>query len=274
VATYEEAKKIAFNVIQYFETGDRDPYTVVSGNFDGQGISYGPYQHNFGQDTLQPLLREMHEKWSGLLSGTLMTAAKAPGSSSTFETMKNQFLEIIARQPTSKQLDMIQKNWHVPGSSSRLKPEWKVFFTELGRSDPMREVFNRAGEVINTDALKLAKWITDGKVTVRSFTLAKGLVTQNGGIGMGLKLALSAARPFLKVYRGRLKRKGRTVDWAWMTIVAGTRAIQTRILGQKRFMDDVQDRKFLIIDGMDNFRRQKVDLDAKYGLNDDIVEGV
>src|SRR5688572_3374909 len=43
-----------------FETGQVPPecFAGLSGDFDGQGISLGVLQWNFGQDSLQPLLQE------------------------------------------------------------------------------------------------------------------------------------------------------------------------------------------------------------------------
>ena len=44
-----------------FETGTGVPdcFCGLSGDFDGQGISFGVLQWNFGQGSLQPLLKEM-----------------------------------------------------------------------------------------------------------------------------------------------------------------------------------------------------------------------
>lgn len=44
-----------------FETGTGVPdcFCGISGDFDGQGISFGVLQWNFGQGSLQPLLQEM-----------------------------------------------------------------------------------------------------------------------------------------------------------------------------------------------------------------------
>lgn len=36
-------------------------YTALSGNFDGQGVSFGFLQWNLGRGTLQPLIKAMHE---------------------------------------------------------------------------------------------------------------------------------------------------------------------------------------------------------------------
>lgn len=51
-----------------FETdsGFPDCFAGLSGDFDGQGISFGTCQWNFGQDSLQPLLRDMIRQLAGL----------------------------------------------------------------------------------------------------------------------------------------------------------------------------------------------------------------
>src|SRR3954454_17259486 len=47
-----------------FETGNMPPecFCGVTGDFDGQGISFGALQWNIGQGSLQPLLHEMFQK--------------------------------------------------------------------------------------------------------------------------------------------------------------------------------------------------------------------
>ena len=46
-----------------FETGSMPPecFCGITGDFDGQGISFGALQWNLGQGSLQPLLQEMFE---------------------------------------------------------------------------------------------------------------------------------------------------------------------------------------------------------------------
>jgi hypothetical protein len=39
------------------ETTAKDPYVAITGNFDGNGVSLGLLQWNFGQGTLQKLLQ-------------------------------------------------------------------------------------------------------------------------------------------------------------------------------------------------------------------------
>ena len=47
----------------YFETNKKidDAFKIVTGNFDGQGISFGCLQWNFGQQTLQPIFLKYFE---------------------------------------------------------------------------------------------------------------------------------------------------------------------------------------------------------------------
>ncbi|HXJ10857.1 MAG TPA: peptidoglycan-binding domain-containing protein, partial [Candidatus Limnocylindrales bacterium] len=52
-----------------FETGQPPPdcFAGLSGDFDGQGISFGVVQWNIGQGSLQPLLAEMNQSFSAIL---------------------------------------------------------------------------------------------------------------------------------------------------------------------------------------------------------------
>ena len=52
-----------------FETGRMPPecFAGLSGDFDGQGISFGALQWNFGKGSLQPLLLEMNTQYESIL---------------------------------------------------------------------------------------------------------------------------------------------------------------------------------------------------------------
>lgn len=55
----EKAKEIALLVSSGYEGKDRLDYEALAGNFDGQGMSFGIIQWNFGQGTLGPVLLAM-----------------------------------------------------------------------------------------------------------------------------------------------------------------------------------------------------------------------
>ncbi len=264
--THEET---AFNVTAFFETSSSNPYSIVSSNFDGQGVSWGPHQINLGQGTMQPVLKKAHESFSGTLEQVFQDVE---GSNNV---MRLSFLALLGTKTDQDAVDYVAENWHTitmrKGKKRySLNHQWRTFFEKLGAKKDIQELIREQTVWIDRDAEKLAQWIAKGsKATVRMYCLAYDIVTQNGGIGRGHKAALTAARPFLRVYRGQLARKGRTIDWAWMNIVAGTRALKTRITGQTKFAADVASRKFLIIDGEGRFRGSYVDLDEKFGITDD-----
>lgn len=56
LAISKSIKKKLLESTGFFE--GNDGYSNVTGNFDGQGLSFGIIQFNFGQGTLQPLLKE------------------------------------------------------------------------------------------------------------------------------------------------------------------------------------------------------------------------
>lgn len=62
----------AFDVTSYFEGG----YSAVVGNFDGQGLSLGFLQWNFGQDTLQPLFLRLFNEYPEVAEAALPDGGK------------------------------------------------------------------------------------------------------------------------------------------------------------------------------------------------------
>lgn len=99
----------------FFE-GDKG-YSTVSGNFDGQGISFGIIQFNFGQGSLAPLLKEYIQN-NGTEFDTVFGAAKA------------KILRDIVLNKTQAQ----QIAWgdSISTSGGQVIPEWKTLFENMG----------------------------------------------------------------------------------------------------------------------------------------------
>ena len=113
----KEHEVIAKKITSFFEVGNRNPYKVVSPNFDGQGVSWGPHQHNLGQGTLQPVLREIKEKFPTVWYGCL-------------PCLKDEcVIDYVLECSKSKAVEYVQENWH---NGCKLKPEWITFFECLG----------------------------------------------------------------------------------------------------------------------------------------------
>ncbi|OKP99530.1 hypothetical protein [Paenibacillus sp. P46E] len=99
----------------FFE-GDKD-YSTVTGNFDGQGISFGIIQFNFGQGTLAPLLKEYIENHATEFSGVFGTTKAA--------TLKG----IILNKTKAEQIE-----WgaSISTSGGQVVSEWKTLFENMG----------------------------------------------------------------------------------------------------------------------------------------------
>ena len=140
--------------------------------------------------------------------------------------MRKSFLELLGKKTNQEAVDYVTEEWHDVSIRSngkkryRLQQKWRTFFERLGAKAPIQDLIREQTKWIEAKAEVLANWMSKGnKRTVRMYCLAYDIVTQNGGVGRGLRAALTVARPFLSVYRSNYLRKGRTVEWAWMSVV-------------------------------------------------------
>lgn len=93
-------------------------YSTVTGNFDGQGISFGIIQYNLGQKTLQPILEDLiDDNYSTVVSCFGSTKAK---------TLKS----VIKNYSLSEQIDWGDS---ISTSKGNVKDAWKTCFEALGK---------------------------------------------------------------------------------------------------------------------------------------------
>jgi hypothetical protein len=146
----------------YFETNRKidDAFKIVTGNFDGQGISFGCLQWNFGQRTLQPILLKYFESdddsWRNdnhLVE--LYTALKKP-----YSDQMNWILSIQKKK---------DKTWEI-------FPDWIDTLKTLGTKTSQYQV--EACE----KRFEIAKgWCRDlGLISERAFSLMFDINVQNG----------------------------------------------------------------------------------------------
>ena len=247
--TKDLAFKTAFNVTAWFETSGQ-PYTLATGNFDNQGLSWGPRQTCIGQGSLQPLLERMIKEQPVLVKSILGPYLFA------------SLTEMLDQLDVKSQTAYVVAKWNDDHGS--LAPAWKTALAELGRETVIQNIFmdDARGSIPAVDTL--AAWISeDGVVTVRIWCLAYDFVTQNGGFNSLFKAAIStfllALKPFQKDYKDRM----RAICWL--------RAGWTYIRGQQQFADDVLGRKLTIVEGRRKFRGQDVDLGQLYNVSDEAV---
>jgi hypothetical protein len=238
----------AFNVTAWFETSGQ-LYSLAVGNFDKQGCSWGPRQTCIGQGSLQPLMRKM-------------LVADPDALRQVLGPLFPSFQAVAQARPTAEQLEIVVTEWN--DDRGRLKPEWVTALGRLGGLPAIQSVFqdDARGSIPAVDSL--AKWIAIGPdPTIREWCLAYDFVTQNGGFASAFKVAISAFLLALKPFQKDVRDRMRAVCWL--------RAGWTYILGQRQFADDVLGRKLLIVEGSGKFRGSFVDLDEKFGVNDEVA---
>ncbi|WP_432666738.1 hypothetical protein R9X47_10295 [Wukongibacter baidiensis] len=108
-------KKKLLNNTGFFE-GNKG-YSTVSGNFDGQGISFGIIQFNFGQGSLEPLLKDYINDYESEYN-------------SVFGSKAQELKKVVFDYSKSQQI-----SWGGSITASdnyNLKSEWKALFEDMG----------------------------------------------------------------------------------------------------------------------------------------------
>ncbi|WP_299229949.1 glycoside hydrolase domain-containing protein [uncultured Bacteroides sp.] len=123
-----DAIKTAVYITAQFETSYGDDiskaYSCVSGNHDGQGMSFGIIQYNFGQETLQSLLKDM-------IAQSPDTMSQIFGSD--YETLTN-----ILNQTTDAMIAWA--NEISTEDKSTLISPWREYFHSLGENELCRSL--------------------------------------------------------------------------------------------------------------------------------------
>src|SRR6185369_10701434 len=104
-----------------FETGAAFPdcFAGLSGDFDGQGVSFGVLQWNFGQGSLQPLLKRMCDDYP--------ETAKAVFHNSYWQLHK------VLNSGKTEQMTFA-RSIQDPNRNTVNEP-WRGMFKTLGRTD-------------------------------------------------------------------------------------------------------------------------------------------
>lgn len=150
----------ALTITGDFETAG-DPWTAVTGDFDGMGISCGPQQVNIGSGSLQPLVKACGEALVMQAMPTLGAEMWAAAHASIPEGLR-----IVRRWQSGATL-----------SATAAREIAALLDTKAMRTG-MRDRAARNGET----ALAMAQDWTGGAADLRTFCWFFDLVTQNGGL--------------------------------------------------------------------------------------------
>lgn len=227
-----------------FETGVGFPdcFCGISGDFDKQGISFGVMQWNFGQGSLQPLLRDMISRHETIVKDIFGEHFDAVNIALSHGDQDRAGLMSFVRSIQ----DPIKHRVYEP---------WLGYAKALGRTDE----FQRIQVEHAKDAFQRALRMCDEYElwSERGAALMFDIVTQNGSINaMTRAQILGETRLLSKT----LSDDDREV--ATMRIIANRRAEASNAA----WIDDVRRRKLCIANGAGSVHGIHYDLGAQFSL--------
>lgn len=223
-----------------FETGRLPPdcFAVVSGNFDGQGISFGALQFNLGQGTLQPVI-------------AVVCKNDPDGFKMAFADGKSDILLAKMRRPKSEQIAWAS-SISVRG---KLVSEWSNAFTRFGELESCRAAQIRAAEAYYSRAAAYCRQY-DLK-SERAYALMFDIAVQNGSIKKAAAKVVDAKLPALQTIPDP-----KTREWEIMKAVANAVAEAS----SPRWIEDVRRRKLCIANGTGVVHGRRYELAKQFDI--------
>ncbi|MHB8148917.1 MAG: peptidoglycan-binding domain-containing protein [Desulfobulbia bacterium] len=225
-----------------FETGKFSPecFATMTGNFDGQGMSFGALQWNFGQGTLQTLLKEMFANHQDIASGIF--GENLGKLQQAINGGKEAALSFAAS---------IQD----PAKHTITDP-WKQMFRALGLTPEFQAIEVRGAAAYYEKGIRLCQ--DYGLWSQRGRALMFDICVQNGSIADSVKALIMA--DFGKLPQSASPEE---TELAKMRIVANRRAEGAN----PKFVEDVRRRKLCIAEGKGVVHGITYDLAAQFGLD-------
>lgn len=224
-----------------FETNSGVPecFAGLSGDFDGQGISFGALQWNFGQDSLQPLLKEMINGHRDVME-------------SIFQ--ENYAVLMEALNSDKDELMSFVRSIQHPVKHSIYEP-WRGMFKTLGRTGQFQDIQLKYAKELYQSALNLcskyALW------SERAVALMFDIKVQNGSISPLVKTQILND---FKNIPADLSENEREVQK--MRIIANRRAEKAN----PRWVEDVRARKLCCANGGGIVHSINYNLEGQFGI--------
>lgn len=220
-----------------FETSQPPPdcFAGITGDFDGQAISFGTLQWNLGQGSLQPLLKKMDNKHPEVFE-------------EIFHDHCSEFREIL-RAPNEQQMEW-GRSIQDPNRFIIREP-WYGLFKSLGRNRKFQKIQEQAANSLHRAAKKLAKEYD--LESERAVALMFDIKVQNGSIYPYVKEQILRDFDHLPEDAGEEER---------LVIVANRRAEASN----PRWVEDVRNRKLTIARGEGTVHGMHYNLEEDYGI--------
>lgn len=210
-----------------------DCFAGITGDFDGQGLSFGALQWNLGQGSLQPLLNEMLERHPRIVRDI-------------FGTHYTEFVTVL-RATKEEQLEWARS---LQNNRYQLSEPWHGLLKTLGRHREFQEIeLSNAGSIYE----RALRWCGDfGLRSERAVALMYDIRVQNGSIS--------------DTVRAQIMRDFETIsadDEAARLVAIANRRSEA---ANKRWVEDVRTRKLTIARGEGRVHGRYYDLETQYGI--------
>lgn len=237
-----EQEAIAFAVTGHFEG---EGYTERTGNFDGAGWSLGLLQWNFGQGSLQPMLKAMHDAGPATWARHLGTDLGAE-------------LLAVCSWPSAKAVAWADSRSAGEGKA-RIAEPWNSRLKALLADPGFQAIQRHHAQPYLADARADAKFY--GVETLRGLSFFLDVAVQNGPGKLGATAKASVKAAFAA--RGGHALPPREKLVALAQVVAES--------CNPRWKAVVLARKLAIAEGAGVVYGSRVDLGARFGLSDEVL---
>jgi len=225
-----------------FETGKSIPdcFSGLSGDFDGQGVSFGVLQWNFGQKSLQPLLREMCDQHPDIMK-------------SVFQSQYDIILKAL--ELSQNEIMRFAREMQHPVKHFVYKP-WREMFVALGRTPEFQDIETKYAHATFEKAIGLCREYELG--SQRAAALMFDIKVQNGSIAGETKRTILAD---LETIAKSLPQD--ELEVTKMRIVANRRADAAK----PKWGEDVRARKLCCANGGGVVHGIEYDLEDQFGIS-------
>jgi hypothetical protein len=222
-----------------FETGAPPPecFAGLSGDFDGQGISLGVCQWNFGQGSLQPLLLAMDQTQPAVVDAVFHDLAPE--------------LRQVLQASHGEQLDWTRS---IQDAHQRVIEPWRGLFKALCRRDEFQAIQVKAAQNLLDAARGLCADF--GVRSQRALALLFDIKVQNGSISSVVRTQIQSDIAALA------PTDAAAAEVARLRIIANRRAEAAN----PKWIEDVRARKLAIANGEGNVHGCVYNLAEQYGI--------
>lgn len=221
-----------------FETSSPVPqcFSGLTGNFDGQGISFGALQWNFGQGSLQPLLQKMVANHQAVIA----------------DVFGADFAELQRMLAMTAKADQVTWAVGIQTAKFSVNQPWRDYFAALGQTAEYQAIQGDAAAAVYQKGLGFCRQF--GLKSERAAALMFDIVTQNGSINSTVAAQIDA--DFAKLPAGE------TDETPKLVIVANRRAEASN----PRWVENVRARKLVIANGGGIANGMTYDLAKSYAI--------